>query len=252
MILQFGAGNFLRSFVDLFAAQLNRDAATAVGPVHIVQSTGSGRAEALNARDCNYHVAIQGFENGEVVGRVEFVDSIAKVLVAATEWQRILDLARDPSLRIIVSNTTETGFKLDDGDVIGAAPPSSFPAKLLTCLLARHESGGAPVDVIPCELIERNGERLRALVLKQAERWEVTGPVVDWIRDEVRWVNNLVDRIVPGSPAEHPLWPRTRCYSAPSPTHCGRSNRLRLLPSSIRQWSRLPTFHPSTCKRSAS
>ena len=205
MILQFGAGNFLRSFVDLFAAQLNRDEATAVGPIHVVQSTGAGRAEALNARGCKYHVAIQGFEKGEVVDRVEFVDSIAKVWVAADEWAEILNLARDPKLRVIVSNTTEAGFVLDDADAIDAAPPSSFPAKLLACLMVRHAAGESAVDVIPCELIESNGDKLRGLVLQQAERWNLNGPVLDWIRDEVRWVNNLVDRIVPGTPKEHPL-----------------------------------------------
>jgi len=205
MILQFGAGNFLRSFVDLFAAQLNRDEAAAVGPIHVVQSTGAARAEALNARGCQYHVAIQGFENGEVVDRVEFVDSITKVWVAADEWAKILDLACDPHLRMIVSNTTEAGFALVDGDLLEGGAPQSFPAKLLACLLARHEAGESAIDVIPCELIERNGERLRELVLQQAERWNLSGPVVEWIRDEVRWVNNLVDRIVPGTPKEHPL-----------------------------------------------
>ena len=205
MILQFGAGNFLRSFVDLFAAQLNRDEATAVGPIHVVQSTGAGRAEALNARDCKYHVAIQGFENGQVVDGVEFVDSIAKVWVAADEWAEILELARDPKLRVIVSNTTEAGFALADGDAIDAAPPASFPAKLLACLMARHAAGESAVDVIPCELIESNGDKLRELVLQQAERWNLSGSVLDWIKNEVRWINNLVDRIVPGTPKEHPL-----------------------------------------------
>lgn len=205
MILQFGAGNFLRSFVDFFAAQLNRDEAKAVGPIHVVQSTGRGRADALNARDCKYHVAIQGFANGEVVDDVEFVDSIAKVGVAADEWAEILELARDPHLRIVVSNTTEAGFSLVDGDKPEGGAPQSFPAKLLACLLARHATGEGAIDVIPCELIERNGDKLRELVLQQAERWNVSGPILDWIRDEVRWVNNLVDRIVPGTPKEHPL-----------------------------------------------
>jgi tagaturonate reductase len=205
MILQFGAGNFLRSFVDLFAAQLNRDATTAVGPVHVVQSTGAGRAEALNARGCKYHVAIQGFEKGEVVDRVEFVDSIQEVIVAATDWRKVLDLARDPQLRMIVSNTTEAGFALVDGDSLEGGAPQSFPAKLLACLLARHAAGGSAVEVIPCELIERNGERLCALVLEQARRWNLPDTVTGWIRDEVRWVNNLVDRIVPGTPKQHAL-----------------------------------------------
>lgn len=205
MIIQFGAGNFLRCFVDLFAAQLNRDPETAVGPIHVVQSTGSGRAEALNARDCQYHVAIQGFQNGEVVDGVEFVDSIQKVWVAATEWEAILDLARDPELKFIVSNTTEAGFKLEDGDTIEATPPASFPAKLLACLMARHAVGESAPQVIPCELIEQNGQRLRDLVIEQAARWNLGSDLIEWIQNEVRWINNLVDRIVPGTPKQHAL-----------------------------------------------
>jgi tagaturonate reductase len=205
MILQFGAGNFLRGFVDLFAAQLNRDPATAVGPVWVVQSTGTARAEALNAADCRYHVAIRGFQHGQVIDELEFVDSIHEVMPSATRWREILELACDPALDLIVSNTTEAGFCLADGERPGEGPPLSFPAKLLACLLARHEAGGDPVQVVPCELVERNGARLRELVLEQARRWQIGGPAIDWIRDEVGWVNNLVDRIVPGTPKEHPF-----------------------------------------------
>ena len=48
-ILQFGAGNFLRAFADLFVAHANRDPATAVGRIVVVQSTDRHRADALNA-----------------------------------------------------------------------------------------------------------------------------------------------------------------------------------------------------------
>ena len=44
-ILQFGAGNFLRAFVDLFVAQANRNPATAVGSIVVVQSTDRQRAD---------------------------------------------------------------------------------------------------------------------------------------------------------------------------------------------------------------
>ena len=42
MILQFGAGNFLRAFVDLFVSESGFD------EIMVVQSTGRERAEALN------------------------------------------------------------------------------------------------------------------------------------------------------------------------------------------------------------
>lgn len=207
-ILQFGAGNFLRAFVDLFVAQANRDSATAVGKIVVVQSTDRHRADTLNAAQGRYHVAIQGFADGRVIDEVESVDSISRALHAGTQWAEVRAFAQSPDLRFIFSNTTEAGFALDDRDAARpaeATAPHSFPAKLLDTLLARHAAGLPAPTVVPCELIEQNGAKLRALVLAQAARWQVSPAAVAWLTDAVRWLDNLVDRIVPGAPAEHPL-----------------------------------------------
>lgn len=206
-ILQFGAGNFLRAFTDLFLAQANRDPSTAVGRIVVVQSTDRHRADALNAAGGRYHVAIQGYAAGRVIDEVEVVDSISRALHAGTQWSAVQAFAVSPSLQWIFSNTTEAGFALDDRDAhrpAGGIAPHSFPAKLLDVLLTRH-AGGLPAPVIvPCELIEQNGRKLRDLVLAQAACWQVPPVTVEWLTDACRWVNNLVDRIVPGAPAEHP------------------------------------------------
>jgi tagaturonate reductase len=48
--------------------------------------------------------------------------------------------------------------------------------------------------------------RLRALVTEQTDRWGWTDAGFRrWLNEECQWVNNLVDRIVSGMPAEHPL-----------------------------------------------
>jgi tagaturonate reductase len=199
MILQFGAGNFLRAFVDLFVSQTGFDR------IVVVQSTGIERADALNRAGGKYHVAIQGFADGRVIDETEEVTSIKEALHAGTQWDRVLDAARDPALRWIVSNTTEAGFALDEADLANVGTPHSFPAKLLAVLLARHAAGLPGVTILPCELIEHNGSRLRELVLDQAVRWSVPAPALAWLKDECRWINNLVDRIVPGPPKSHPL-----------------------------------------------
>jgi tagaturonate reductase len=207
-ILQFGAGNFLRGFVDLFVAELNRGVGTGVGKVVVVQSMGRGQAELLNACGGKYHVAIQGLVEGRVVDEVVTVDSISRALHAGSQWSEVLEVGRSEVLRWIVSNTTEAGFVLDDRD--GARPveggaPHSFPAKLLDVLLVRYEAGLPGVGVVPCELIERNGVRLRELVVEQAGRWGVEARVMEWLRESVCWVESLVDRIVPGPPVAHAL-----------------------------------------------
>jgi len=199
MILQFGAGNFLRAFVDLFVSQAGFDR------IVVVQSTGIERADALNRAGGRYHVAIQGFSDGRVIDETEEVTSIQEALHAGTQWDRVLDVAREPDLRWIVSNTTEAGFALDEADAANSGVPRSFPAKLLSVLLARHAAGLPGLTVLPCELIEHNGSRLRDLVLEQAGRWPVPPAALAWLKDECRWVNNLVDRIVPGPPKSHPL-----------------------------------------------
>jgi tagaturonate reductase len=55
--------------------------------------------------------------------------------------------------------------------------------------------------VIPTELIEDNGGKLRDIVVTLARRWKTEPEFLGWL-DEVRFCNTLVDRIVPGSPSE--------------------------------------------------
>jgi len=205
-ILQFGAGNFLRAFADLIIDQANRNSATAVGRIVVVQSTGAERAEALNRAGGRYHVALQGFSDGRIVDETESVSSISRSLYAGTQWAEVRAVAASPALTWILSNTTEAGFALDAADTVrGLAAPRSFPAKLLDALLARFEAGLPGLNIVPCELIEANGQKLRELVLRQADLWKVLPAAREWITSSCAWIDNLVDRIVPGAPATHPL-----------------------------------------------
>ena len=208
MILQFGTGNFLRAFVGLFTEELQRTGSAAPGPIIAVQSTGRARADALNLAQGRYHVAVQGWRQGALVNDTIEVGSLREALVADEDWPRVLRVAGEPDLMAIVSNTTEAGIALDERDAQPPRPggaPHSFPAKLLACLQARFEAGQAGCWVVPCELIEANGTRLRELVLAQARKWQAEATFLDWLQRECHWPNTLVDRIVPGPPKQHPL-----------------------------------------------
>jgi tagaturonate reductase len=205
-ILQFGAGNFLRAFADLIIDQANRNPDTALGRIVVVQSTGMARAEALNRVGGRYHVALQGFLGGKVVDETETVSSISRALYAGTQWSEVRHVATGPLLEFIISNTTEAGFALDveDTDRCDAAP-HSFPAKLLDLLLVRFEAGLPGLKIVPCELIEANSQKLLKLVMCQAELWKVSTAAREWISSSCVWIDNLVDRIVPGAPDDHIL-----------------------------------------------
>src|SRR5215472_6127207 len=163
-ILQFGAGRFLRAFADLFIHQANEEG-QAVGRIVVVQSTGDDRAAALNRQHGRYYVAVRGYEGGTTVDRVETSASISRALVASSQWDEVRALAQSPELRIILSNTTESGYNLDPADKPNDAPPRSFPAKLLAVLRERFEAGRPGLTIVPCELREHNADLLRGLLL---------------------------------------------------------------------------------------
>jgi tagaturonate reductase len=194
-VLQFGTGRFLRAYADLFIHERNESCAAAHGVVAI-QSTGSERARQFNASGGSYHVAVRGLTEGRQVDRVVEVRSVRRAISAQEDWQAVLSLARSEPLELIVSNVTEAGYALDPADGLRATPPRSFPAKLTAVLAARFEAGLLGPTILPCELLEQNGERLRGLVLDQAARWGLSRPLIEWIGGACAWRNTLVDRIV--------------------------------------------------------
>jgi tagaturonate reductase len=215
-VLQFGSGKFLRGFADSFIHEANREGQN-VGRVVVVQTTGESRANLLNQQGGRYHVLIRGLENGQIVDRVEEVESISRALVATQRWADVLTLARSPQLRMIISNTAEVGYTQDPTDEATAKPPRSFPAKLLLALKERYEAGQPGVTILPCELFEHNADLLRGLLLQLADSWGLTRGFAEWMRSECVWHNALVDRIVSAQPTEHPLLARDGLLTVAEP-----------------------------------
>lgn len=206
-VLQFGSGRFLRGFADFFISRANAEG-QAVGRVVIVQSTGAERAARLNRQGGRYHLLIRGLDGGTVVDRPAEVDSVSRALTADQEWPAVLELARSPDLRLILSNTTEVGYNLDSSDHANLAPPKSFPAKLLAVLRERHAAGRPGVTVVPCELFEQNADKLLGIVTDLARAWDLPGDFLSWMTTQCHWLNTLVDRITTDPPAGHPLLAR--------------------------------------------
>ena len=201
-VLQFGGGKFLRSFADFFIHEANA-AGQDVGQVVVVQSTTSLRAGWFNERQGKYKVMVRGLVDGEKVDEVCEIASISRALIAAEQWPQVIEVATSVDLRWIMSNVTEAGYAFQEGEVIGS--PQSFAARLTAVLKARFDAGLPGVPILPCELIDNNGERLQELVLKQSRAWGLRSAFIDWIGGECMWPNALVDRIVSSPPDGHPL-----------------------------------------------
>ncbi len=201
-ILQFGTGRFLRAFADLFIHHGNV-AGQNIGRIVVVQSTGDGRAGGLNSQHGKYHVVVRGYEAGAVVDRVEECHSVSRALHAGSQWAEVLEVATSPDLKTILSNTTEGGYASDESKNPLEGVPASFPSKLYAVLHARWKACLPGVTVIPCELIEGNATILREKLCKLAVRWDSV--FESYLRDDCVWLHTLVDRIVTGTPADHPL-----------------------------------------------
>ena len=200
--VQFGTGGFLRGFVEYFI-----DAAIRVGSfdgrIVAIGSTGSGRDDIVNRQQGLYTLVTEGLENGRAVREFRLIASLSRALSANAEWGEVLQLARNPEISLVFSNTTEVGIELDPDDELGD-PPRSFPGKLAAFLYERARTFGyspeSGLTIIPCELVERNGDRLREIILELAERWNLGSNFIEWLGTSAVFCNTLVDRIVPGAP----------------------------------------------------
>jgi mannitol-1-phosphate/altronate dehydrogenase len=56
--------------------------------------------------------------------------------------------------------------------------------------------------VLPCELIDRNGDALLSAVLETARAWDLPPAFVRWVGEACTFANTLVDRIVTGHPRD--------------------------------------------------
>jgi len=204
-ILQIGEGNFLRGFFDWMIHQMRKQGLYE-GGIAVTQPRphGKPKIDALAGQDGLYTLVIRGLENGESVERTEIMSVFNKVFDPYSDWEQYLALAEDPSLKFVVSNTTEAGLVYRPEELEEGQPIQSFPGKLTKLLYNRYlHFNGAPdrgLICLPCELLERGGDELRACVLKYSGDWGYPESFKQWINDHNRFLNTLVDRIVTGYP----------------------------------------------------
>jgi tagaturonate reductase len=204
-ILQFGEGNFLRAFVDWFFNELNKSGKFN-GSVVAVQPIAQGMVNMLNEQDGLYTLYLRGLKNGKAESTHETIDIISRGINPYEDFEAYLQTAENPEMRYVISNTTEAGIAFDENDVPTATPPNSYPAKLAVWLNHRFKTfnGDASkgVHIIPCELIDKNADNLKRIILQLAQQWSLGDGFVSWLNSACTFSNTLVDRIVPGYPRE--------------------------------------------------
>ncbi len=200
-IAQFGEGNFLRSFADLYFNTLNEEGSDY--SVSVIQPIPfEPILEKFKAQENRYHVILRGMDAGKAVEDVYPVSVIDKVFSPFSDADSYYALARDPELRLIVSNTTEAGICFCENDRFDGFENITFPAKLTKFLFERYNAGLSGVYLLPVELIENNADELYRCVDSYINLWGLPEGFKKWNDTENFYCNTLVDRIVSGYPRD--------------------------------------------------
>lgn len=205
-VIQFGEGNFLRAFVDWIIWKMNQTT-DFNGGVVVVQPIDRGMVDMLNAQDGLYHLNLQGIDKGEAVDSIDMIDVINRGINPYRDFGQYMELAENPDIRFVISNTTEAGITFDPSCRLDDRPASSYPGKLTQLLYHRyrHFNGdpGKGFIILPCELIFLNGKELKKCIYQYIDLWNLGEDFKKWFETACGVYCTLVDRIVPGYPKDN-------------------------------------------------
>ncbi|MBP3042674.1 mannitol dehydrogenase family protein [Arthrobacter jiangjiafuii] len=215
-VVHFGLGAFHRAHQAVFT----EDASSLTGDTGwgILGVTGrSARvADALAPQDGLYSVLTKGRASS-----LRVIGSIRSAVSPGRDTPLVIRTLAAAGTSVASLTITEKGYRRDaaghlhrsDPDVAadlaalktearsgaGApAEPARTPLGLLTRgLFARYRAHGAPLSVMSCDNLSKNGALTRTLVTEFAAA--AGGGFADWVGDAVGFPSTMVDRIVPAT-----------------------------------------------------
>lgn len=204
-VIQFGEGNFLRAFADHMIDVAN-EKGVFDGSIAVIKPIEWGTVDTFKEQDSNYTLTLRGKLDGNVVNDHRVITSIHDTINPFDTYEAYAELAKCETLEFVISNTTEAGIVYNGEDKIEEVLSCTYPGKLTKFLLDRynHFNGDANKGLIllPVELIEHNGKKLKECILKYAELWQLGAGFTNWITNNNIFCDTLVDRIVTGYPQE--------------------------------------------------
>ena len=159
--------------------------------------------DMLNVQDC-CTMSIFRVDKGEKVDSLTRIDVISRALNPYADFSAFMELAEQPEMRFVISNTTEAGITFDPACKPEDAPASSYPGKLTQLLYHRYKTFNGDKDkgliIFPCELIFLNGHKLKETIYQYIDLWQLGEGFKTWFTESCGVYATLVDRIVPGFP----------------------------------------------------
>ena len=201
--VHFGGGNIFRAFP---AAILN-DAL----------NTGKYDRGVIVAETFDFEVvdkAYTPYDNLSLLVSLQSDGNIEKKVIASvtealkadpqfSDWQRLVDIFRQPSLQMISFTITEKGYGFNEADLARGLAPVFAMGKVTALLYERFRAAELPLTVQSMDNCSHNGDKVKAGVMAYAERWVKDGLVpaafLDYLKDETKitfpW--SMIDKITP-------------------------------------------------------
>ena len=120
----------------------------------------------------------------------EEISSIVATYFYPTDYLKLAEIVADEDFLAITITATEKAYVYSD-DL-----QATLPGRLAYLLHARYLKTKTGIAVISCDNLSGNGAITKGLVLKSAELIGDAG-FIDWLNNQVRFPNTMVDRIVP-------------------------------------------------------
>ncbi|MBO5579730.1 MAG: mannitol dehydrogenase family protein [Prevotella sp.] len=201
--VHFGGGNIFRAFP---AAILN-DAL----------NTGKYDRGVIVAETFDFEVidkAYKPYNNLSLLVSLQSDGNIEKKVIASVtealkadpqfeDWNRLVEIFRNPSLQMISFTITEKGYSYNEADLQRGLSPVFALGKVTALLYERFKAGMLPLTVQSMDNCSHNGGRVKAGILAYAERWVNDGLVpeafADYVRNKTKitfpW--SMIDKITP-------------------------------------------------------
>ena len=201
--VHFGGGNIFRAFP---AAILNE-----------ALNTGRYDRGVIMAETFDYEIVDKAYSpyrnlsllvslcsNGTVEKKV--IASVTESLKADpqfSDWKRLVEIFRNPSLQMISFTITEKGYSFREDDLACGLNPIFAMGKVTALLLERFHAGQLPLTVQSMDNCSHNGDRVRNGVMAYATRWvkDELAPAafLDYLRNEklITFPWSMIDKITP-------------------------------------------------------
>lgn len=202
--LHFGAGNIFRAF-----------------PASVLQQcldAGIYDRGVIVAEGFDYEIidkAYRPYDNLSLLVTLKSDGTMEKQVVASVteslkadpqfpdDWARLAQIIRAPSLQMVSFTITEKGYGVSTADLERGLSPQLIMGKVAALLYQRYLAGAAPITLQSMDNCSHNGDKLKAGVIRYAERWTQEGLVdagfLAYLNDpaKVTFPWSMIDKITP-------------------------------------------------------